>query len=100
MRSGWWNRELEVRTQVLVFIERLLLTDPEALGLLGVEIVVLVGHVCWVRMYGAASSSWNTGVFERRGWGALDLWRESIVSLQLEASPNGGSGGATQRAAH
>jgi hypothetical protein len=57
VRSGWWNRKLELRTQVLVLIERLLLTDPEALGLLGVEIVVLFGHVCWVRMYGAASSS-------------------------------------------
>ena len=43
---------LESHTQLLVLIERLLLTNLEALGLLCVEIVVVVGHACCVRMCG------------------------------------------------
>jgi hypothetical protein len=41
-----WRSWMELLTQVLVLIERLLLTDLEALGLLCVEIVVLLGHGC------------------------------------------------------
>lgn len=56
----WWLRheelKLESPTQVLVLVERLLLTNLEALGLLCVEIVVVVGHVCWVRVYGVFES--------------------------------------------
>jgi hypothetical protein len=41
---GWWGMG---RTEVLVLVESLLLTDLEALGLLGVQVVVVVaGHCC------------------------------------------------------
>jgi len=43
---------VKLLTQVLVLIECLLLTDLEALGLLRVEIIVLVGHGCWITVCG------------------------------------------------
>jgi hypothetical protein len=43
---------VKLLTQVLVLIECLLLTDLETLGLLCVEIVVLVGHDCWITICG------------------------------------------------
>lgn len=49
---GIWESKVEWLTQVLVLVECLLLTDLEALGLLCVEIVVLVGHGCWITICG------------------------------------------------
>lgn len=71
---------LQSRTQLLVLVERLLLTNLEALGLLCAEIVVVIGHGCCLKMW--VSFKQVEVCFQR----VLALWGESSMSLLLKRS--------------